>query len=144
MKRSRLPQITINTPINEAVALMDLKLTEWIHDIGASMYSHRLAITQQTESGLWNHILINRYNRNESWIRFRPQDIELAKKFHSYPYFKKALQDGHTVLAQGYASGWNILLPSEKVIMSVHSTNLKMTEWDMKEHVKGLSKQYGL
>jgi hypothetical protein len=117
----------------------------------AILLSAREASLRRGEKELWTHALIERFpanptcsSRKEIWIMFQPEEIELASKFHSYPYWKRALERGDTVLCSGKWMSWNILSKTDKVLMKVKSSKALLSEWEMKEVVKETSKKFGL
>jgi hypothetical protein len=106
-------------------------------------YSQRLA-NQKAVKGLWEHTLIERDGRKESWIMFEPSN-ETARNFHSFEYWSKEWEKGETILCSGTSMGWNTLTSGDRVIVSVKMDRLKyMTEWDFACEVKKISLRFGL
>jgi hypothetical protein len=109
----------------------------------AFRYSQRLA-NQKAVRGLWEHALIERDGRNESWIMFKP-DNETARNFHSFEHWAKYWEKGETILCSGTSMGWNTLTDGDRVIISVRMDRLKyMTDWDFACEVKKISVEYGI
>ena len=99
----------------------------------------------------WNHALIERFpanpdcpSRTEVWIIFRPEDVEIAREFHSYPYWKHALERGDTVLCSGNMMSWNVLSESDVIKRIVPSPKTKVTIYEMEQMVRDASKKFGL
>jgi hypothetical protein len=115
----------------------------------AIIVSQREAIVNRQED-LWTHALIERFpanssckSRKEIWIMFEPGD-PTAKRFHSYPYWKKYFEKGETILCLNNVSSWNILHDSDIVHRKVKSSELRLTEWDMKCMTRETAKKFGL
>jgi hypothetical protein len=109
----------------------------------AFRYSQRLA-NQKAVRGLWEHALIERDSRKESWIMFEPGN-ERARNFHSFMYWETAWEKGETILCSGTSMGWNTLTSTDRVIISVKMDRLKyMSEWDFACEVKKISVEYGI
>jgi len=109
----------------------------------AFRYSQRLA-NQKAVRGLWEHALIERDGRKESWIMFKP-DNETARNFHSFEYWGKYWEQGETIFCSGTSMGWNTMNSGDRVIISVRMDRMKyMSEWDFACEVKKISVEYGI
>ena len=98
----------------------------------------------------WTHALVERFPANpvcksriESWIIFEPGDPK-AENFRSYPYWKKYFEEGETILCSGNMMSWNILCESDVIHRKVKSPKLYVSEWEMKQITRDLSKRFGL
>jgi hypothetical protein len=116
----------------------------------AVLLSKREAMMNRGD-GKWTHVLLERFpanpnckSRKESWIMFTPDEVEKASEFHSYPYWKHALERGDTVLCSGNMMSWNILCETDIILRKVVSEKLYVSEWDMQSMVKTASKKFGL
>ena len=114
------------------------------------LVSRREAIKNESE-GIWTHALIERFptnkkcpSRKEIWVMFTPYDIELAKSFHSYRYWKHAILEGETVLCSMHHSSWNILCSSDVILRKVKSSKEILSEFQMNEIIKATSEKFGL
>lgn len=109
----------------------------------ALWYSQRLA-NRNVVKGLWEHALIERDGKRQSWIMFKP-DNETARKFHSFEHWAKYWECGETILCSGTSMGWNTMHSTDKHIFSATVDRLDyMTEWDFACHVKKISSEYGI
>lgn len=127
---------------------LGVQLSEAMAD-QAILLSLREASVNKAE-GVWTHVLIERFPANpecksykETWIMFEPGDPR-AENFHSYPYWKHALERGETVLCSGNMMSWNVLCDTDIIHRKVQSPKLRVSEWDMQQMTKAASKKFGL
>lgn len=124
-------------------ARMWLRLSEAISGQW-NLESQRLAsINKQKIQIDWNFVLLERYGREQVWVIFRPEDLEKAKLFHSYQYFKNALKDGCTVLALIKYSSWNVLSEDDTIIGEL-AANITPTSWNIRQRGMKLEKKFGI
>lgn len=124
-------------PQSEQDSRMWIRLAENIKKVQSHLYSKRLANVNKTDERVqWKHVMIRRYETDQIWICFSPEDIEDAKKYHSYPYFRDCLLKGETILASPHTCAWNTLGKDEKILGIIYSPDLgKVSHWDMKNRV---------
>ena len=95
------------------------------------------------KGGMLEHLLLERDGRREIWVVFRSSN-QAATEFPGFAYWGKYWSEGDTILCSAIDMRWNILLSTDKEILSCFSTKRSMSEWDIACEVKKISKEYGI
>jgi hypothetical protein len=127
-------------PQSEQDSRMWIRLAENVSKVQSHLYSRRIA-NQKDQSLQWKQVLLIRHNVEEIWVCFTPDEIESARKYHSYPYFRHCLERGETVLASLTTCAWNTLGKDEKILGVMYSAG-KLTTWDFKKRVENARKNF--